>query len=436
MRKVVVTTTGKVDGIPHLFCSRGGRFYVRYKNGPVDKTAPLEDVPESPTFSWLQRASDKAFKKLKKAVDSSAQGTEANKLKPPSVSGQSLLAQTIDTVWTNRGVSASRLRELQKACAGLAITSSRQASVIKSVNDHNQRVIEENYNSLPNNGVKKRALDGITTVFTTLIARGLHTGKVPALDVAFKIEPSPRQNHEIDFDGAVKIIKAIRADSTLKPVIRLELELYTRLAIETGQRPIDLYLLDISKIDSTGHYEFLSHKTGRYQRVLHLLSSDSLRLIKKISEMRGIDHYTHKWDKHHRSSGESFESFWSKSFSVYVHNLADFTKEALGQDAIFYGLKDFFISQIFRATQNEFWAKVFTHEGRGANQKSYLFLDQEKADKVLGEAILMPFARAMLKAESDDDDGDLQHHTHEAMAKNFFKTAQKVIQELAKNEDL
>ena len=106
--------------------------------------------------------------------------------------------------------------------------------------------------------------------------------------------------------------------------------------------------------------------------------------------------YSHNWDKHHRQTGDSFNSFWSRSFSIYSHRLGKYTKDALGEGVIFYGLKNFFISQLFRHTENEFWAKAFTHEGRGANQKAYLFLDQDKADQILNKAILEPFAAAML----------------------------------------
>ena len=135
-----------------------------------------------------------------------------------------------------------------------------------------------------------------------------------------------------------------------------------------------------------------SHKTGRFQRVLHLLSPDTRNLINEIVLMRGCTEYSHSWDKHHRQTGNSFNSFWSKSFSIYSHRLGKYTKEALGEDCIFYGLKDFFISQIFRHTENEFWAKA----PRPSCVKAYLFLDQDKADQILSKAILEPFAVAML----------------------------------------
>lgn len=399
MRKVIVKPTGKVDGIAHLFCDvSSGRYFVRYKRGKIDRTATLHGL-KSFAFSTLQRAADKAFRDLKAEVDRVLY-TEPEKAplsrKSPIELGQEKLTEAIDRLWTSRGVSPSRLRDLHRFCSGLALTTSRDARAIAEIDTHNQKTLEANYAAMPATATKQKALGSVSTVFTALITRGLHTGKAPMLSGAVIVPPTPRQNNEIDFKGACAIIRTIRADEATPVVMRKELELYVRLAIETGQRPIDLYLLDVSRIDSTGHYEFLSHKTGRFQRVLHLLSQDTRNLINEIVLMRGCTEYSHNWDKHHRQTGDSFNSFWSKSFSIYSHRLGKYTKKALGEDCIFYGLKDFFISQIFRHTENEFWAKAFTHEGRGANQKAYLFLDQDKADQILSKAILEPFAAAML----------------------------------------
>ncbi len=399
MRKVIVSQTGKVDGIPHLFCDlASGRYFVRYKRGSIDRTATLHGLKSS-AFSTLQRAADKAFRELKAEVDREL-FIEPDKAptsrKSPIELGQEKLTEAINRIWSAKGVSPSRMKELQNFCAGLALTTNRDARAIAEVDIYNQRTLEAKYAAMPATATKKKALDGITTVFTMLITHGLHTGKSPMLSSAVEIAPAPRQNHEIDFKGACAIIRAIRADEKTKPVMRKELELYVRLAIETGQRPLDIYLLDVSRIDATGHYEFLSHKTGAYQRVMHLLSHETRNLINEITIMRGCTSYTHTWDAKHRQCGEQFTSFFASSFSIYSHRLSQYTKQALGEDCIFYGLKDFFISTLFKHTESEFWAKAFTHEGRGANQKAYLFVDQQKADQILSEAILEPFAAACI----------------------------------------
>ncbi len=48
-----------------------------------------------------------------------------------------------------------------------------------------------------------------------------------------------------------------------------------------------------------------------------------------------------------------------------------------------YNARHFFISEIFRRTESEFWAEVFTHEGRNTNQRHYLHPEQKKADEIL-----------------------------------------------------
>lgn len=36
-----------------------------------------------------------------------------------------------------------------------------------------------------------------------------------------------------------------------------------------------------------------------------------------------------------------------------------------------------------RRTNSEFWAEVFTHEGKTVNQRNYLHPEQKKADEIL-----------------------------------------------------
>lgn len=358
--------------IAHLFCDvSSGRYFVRYKRGKIDRTATLHGL-KSFAFSTLQRAADKAFRELKAEVNRELY-TEPEKAphssKSPIELGQEKLTEAIGRIWTSRDVSPSRLRDLQRFCSGLAITTSRDARAIAEIDAYNQKTLEANYEAMPTTATKQKALGSVSTVFTALITRGLHTGKAPMLSGAVIVPPTPRQNNEIDFKGACAIIRTIRADESTPAVLRKELELYVRLAIETGQRPIDLYLLDVSRIDSTGHYEFLSHKTGRFQRVLHLLSPETRNLINEIVLMRGCTEYSHNWDKHHCQTGDSFNSFWSRSFSIYSHRLGKYTKDALGEGVIFYGLKDFFISQLFRHTENEFWAKALHMRAVGQTKR-------------------------------------------------------------------
>jgi integrase len=215
----------------------------------------------------------------------------------------------------------------------------------------------------------------ITTIFSRLIAAGVHTGNIPTRNIGAPRVVTGHRKISLTFDEAAKVLKALESlpgENTR----RLELMLFFRLCVETGQRPNDLYLFDPAKIEADEiHYAFYSTKTRREQRVMHLLSPGMRELLSRLIIARRSAYY-------HDSKGSRF---WMLSLHTISKVLNDEIKKAVGNEKILYATRHFFITEIFRRTDSTFWAEAFTHEGRTVAQCHYLHPDQSKADEILRE---------------------------------------------------
>lgn len=383
-KEIVVRASGRVEGIPHLYRASSGRFYVRYSKGGVDRTRTLPSV-DSPSFTWLVTVSAREFKALKKEVDG-LQPTITPKTTLER--GQNTLPDLITRLWTEKGVSRARIRDLLGYCEGLAVCKdSKRAGEIDA---YNNAIVKERYSAGDNTTTKKKVIEGIQSVFKVLIARGYHAGTIPSLGVNIPVAPRPRESFELSFEQGARVIHAIRESNIPS---KKELELFMLLAIETGQRPTDLHHFTTSALQD-GHYRFLSLKTGRYQRVSHLFSDKALALIAEVkAERGGVESYTHKYCSKHRGldGAKEYTSFWSMAGESMQKALNGIIKKTLGEDSRLYGTRQNFVSRIFQHTQSTFYAALWTHDGENVNQNHYLKNPQTEADSILINAVIQPF---------------------------------------------
>jgi len=405
--QVQVKASGKIEGIRGLYKDSSSlRYYVRYAKGGIDRQMTI--LPKGETYTALSRAASKALTQLKREVEielgTETKGKSSRSCGDVVLEGVQALPATIEALWGLRGVSARTIKELKNYTSGLALCGVRDKKLVEAIDAHNRvEMAKKLENEAISACTKAKMHSQVKAVFKSLIEKGRHYGENPAISFEAPKHQAQREEREITFEDMAKILATTKAEIS-DAVRQAEITLFFRLLTETGQRPIDLYRLDVRKIQGR-HYRFASHKTGKIHRVAHQLSDTTLALIEEIKRLRaGRDVYV--WEDKNSTKGEKIECFWSIPWrSVQSMTRAICTK-ALGAGAKLYTTRHFFISEIFRRTQSDFWAGVFTHEGEGANQKNYLHVNQAEADQIL-MGFLEDFESVVSKGEvskSKDED--------------------------------
>ena len=383
-KPVIIKPSGKVQGIKGLYQDPSSkRLYIRYSFHGIDRQRTI--YPKNLTFSELSREAAKAMNALKKEVK--AQIVEPVGDKPETISiidyGIKRLPEEISRHWGCKGTTQKYIAELLRVTAGLAICESKKLSDIAEVDRYNKARAAE---VIQANGLSQcqrfKRYNGIRQCFDALIALQVHRGVNPVIEVPKPVYVQGRRTAVMDFPTAARVICAIRKNTSAGAILRAEMELFFRLCVETGQRPKDVYMFDATKIDDR-HYHFRSHKTRREQRVAHLLSDAVRKQIGEIILARsGTAFYEQVWPNKH-GVDETFHSFWCSPFDTFRKTLNDIIHSVAGDGISLYATRHFFITEMFRRTNSEFWAEVFTHEGKTVNQRNYLHPEQKKADEIL-----------------------------------------------------
>lgn len=383
-KQVVIKVSGKVEGIRGLYVSPvTKRVYVRFSFNGVDKQLTIH--PKNMTFSELKREASKAMTVLKRSV---SEACESNKkyssCKLSSVErGVALLPDVIAKHWSFKGRTQKYIDELIRVTKGLAICTSNNKTDISEINKFNSCVAEKIINQEGLSDCQRfRLFNGISLCFGQLIKDGRHFGINPVRDIPKPSYCINRRSSTLNFDDAALVLSLIRNDASTDKIKRMECELFLMMAVETGQRPRDIYMFNVSWIDGE-HCQFRSHKTSREHRVMHLLSIRVRMLISDIIIARsGVSTYSCRWKNKH-GNDECFDSFWRLSLYSYESYINRIIRNYVGSDISLYSARHFFVTEMFRRTESEFWAEVFTHEGRNTNQRNYLHPDQKRADEIL-----------------------------------------------------
>ena len=382
-KPVIIKASGKVQGIKGLYQNPSSkRMYIRFSFHGVDRQMTV--YPKNMTFSELQRTAAKAMTELKKTVKSQVPDTVSTKPQAISVIeyGIKKLPEEISKHWGCKGTSQKYIAELLKVTAGLSICESKRQTDIAEVDRYNKAKAAEIVMASDLTQCQKfKRYYGIRQCFDTMIQLQLHRGVNPIIEIPRPIYVQGRKTAVLTLEMSARVLVGIRT-AKIEKTNRLELELFFRLCVETGQRPKDIYMFDATKI-SEGHYPFRSHKTRREQRVLHVLSNGALQLISEIIiERNGVAVYEQSWPNKH-GTDEVFQSFWSAKFDHISKSINKTIHSVVGEGVSLYAAKHFFITEIFKRTGSEFWAEVFTHEGKNVNQRNYLHPEQAKADEII-----------------------------------------------------
>ncbi len=290
------------------------------------------------------------------------------------------LVKAIIKVWSLRQSSEKRIKAYIRAVSGLCLCSVKRFQ--NEIDDYNVRTLNKSiYEECKSKASMRERYHDANIVFRRLILSGVHKGSNPCDSIKTPKCAKERKTVELGYAQAVMVLNAIRERKSLANIN--ELQLFFILCFETGQRPKDVYLFDARKI-TDGHYRFYSHKTERSQRVSHILSRKVCILISEIQRAREKSFYEQHFTNEYTGC-ETLECFWRRSYSTMTNALNSIIHEVLGKDVSLYAAKHFFISEVFRMTESEFWAEAFTHEGRTANSIHYLHPDQSRADEIMIE---------------------------------------------------
>lgn len=383
-KPIVFRRSGKVEGIKGLYKSpTSGRFYVRYSYHGIDKQATI--LPTKCTFSELERCARTALTKLAKEVK-----TEFIKILNAKTIvqldvvevGRIKLQKLIEKDWSARGVSENHIKRLLRLSEHFSLCFENRKAEIKRIDDHNIEALRGELNNANTQYMKHSIYDCVNTVFKHAISTNCHYGHNPCCYVSKpKFCPMHRQD-EMTFDIIRDVYNSLIEDAKGNNTY-FEYALFFRLCVETGQRPSDVFRFDVQKLDGN-HYQFWSQKTMRTHRVLHKLSKPVISMIGELFVRRGgISLYSHT-NKNSFCNDEEFNSIWRNSLTTYTAFLTERIKKFSKGKATLYHTRHFFITEIFSMTESEFWAGVFTHEGKDTNQKNYLHIKQEKADEIMG----------------------------------------------------
>ncbi len=387
-KQVTVSRTGKVHGIKGLYKDlSSNRFYVRYSFHGVDKQ--LTVFPKNLTFSGLEKTASRGLTELRRRVMEAVGEAEPEMVLSPKDKisrAQDALVDAIEKHWAKRGSTQRHIVRLLRFTKGLCLCSTQKPKDKQLFNEHNHHVamtMIENHEF--SDGQRSQAYKSINNVFSELIHAEIHHGSNPAVALIKPKNVCESRTTELTFADVAAVIRYIRNDQTIDALKRIEAELFIRLCIETGQRPGDIHRWNVLNITPDKHYLFDNHKTSRKHRVAHLISDVSMNLAMTAIVMRGgTVEYPQSIGNKYREN-DDYQSFWRLCPSAYGHYINSVIRNVVGEDKTLYCARHFFISEMFRMTDSELWAEVFTHEGRNVNQRHYLHVDQSRADALLKE---------------------------------------------------
>ncbi len=385
-KPVIIKKSGKVYGIKGLYKDPSSdRFFVRYSKGGVDRQLTI--CPKNLTFSGLEKAATKGMTELKKRVNGviDIERPEASITPKDRIAkAQDALVDAIQDHWAKRGSTQKHILRLLRFTRGMCLCSCTRDKDKKLYNDHNLEIARCLIESTELSDCQRvEAYKSINNVFTELIHAEIHSGCNPAVTV---IKPKPVKGNretELTFDDAAKTIRFIRNDEKTDETKRAEAELFLRLCMETGQRPIDVHMWNLLKMTPDRYYQFSSHKTDRRHRVKHKISQVTVSLAMSTMLMRGGCVEYPQAIRNRFDHDDEYNSFFSLGVRSICNYINAAIKDSVGEEKTLYSARHFFISEMFRMTQSEFWAEVFTHEGKTTNQRHYLHVDQSQADELI-----------------------------------------------------
>lgn len=300
MRPIVVSTSGKVEGIRGLFKDeRTGRFFVRKTIKTADgRTLDRQktvQVNTNLTFSGLERLALKALKDLEKEmrpVLETLPTPSAKQPKSPVEAGQAQLKKFLES---EKGkYSAKTWAEKAKRCEGFALVTRSLLKSEEVISSHNKNLLLEKLEKYEGRNEATEIFKDLSSVFNSALKAGVHVGVNPTSLVKKPCDVLKKDFKYITIKQMGLIINLINIDfeyniaKVSKEYTKQELLLYFYLLC-IGMRASSAILFkaqDIEQVKVNGKYKYYyrvyNNKRSKKMPYKQLISKHIINDLKQI----------------------------------------------------------------------------------------------------------------------------------------------------------
>ena len=185
MKPIIISTSGKVEGIRGLFKDeRTGRFFVRKTlktaDGRVLDRQKTVQVNTNLTFSGLERLALKALKDLEKEMKpvlETLPTPSAKATKSPVEAGQAQLKKFLES---EKGkYSEKTWAEKAKRCEGFALVTRSLLKSEEAISSHNKNLLLEKLARYEGRNEATEIFKDLSSVFNSALKAGVHVGVNP-----------------------------------------------------------------------------------------------------------------------------------------------------------------------------------------------------------------------------------------------------------------
>lgn len=374
MRPIVISTSGKVEGIKGLFKDeRTGRFFVRKTiktaDGRVLDRQKTVQVNTNLTFSGLERLALKALKDLEKEMKpvlETLPTPSAKQSKSPVEAGQAQLKKFLES---EKGkYSEKTWAEKAKRCEGFALVTRSLLKSEEVISSHNKNLLLEKLEKYEGRNEATEIFKDLSSVFNSALKAGVHVGVNPTSLVKKPCDVLKKDFKYITIKQMGLIINLINIDfeyniaKVSKEYTKQELLLYFYLLC-IGMRASSAILYkieDLRELEGNYIYNVINNKIGKVMPYYQIISKN----IYNKFNLFFIDRFTHS------------DIELSRELNKYI-------KEVCGQDYSCKHCRKGFCNECCAASFQPQDVEMITHEPSSVFYKNYYSIGQTKVNDIM-----------------------------------------------------
>lgn len=374
MKPVVVSASGKVEGIKGLFKDeRTGRFFVRKTiktpDGKLLDRQKTVHVNANLTFSGLEILAQRALKALEKEMRPivDAMPTPAPKAqKTPLEQGQIQLKRFLEG---EKGKYSSKtLGEKMKRCDGFALVTRSLLNDEATITEHNKNLLIERLAKYEGRNEASEIFKDLSSVFNSALKAGVHVGVNPTALVKKPCDVLKKDFKYITINQMGEIINLINLEfdynltKVTKNYTREELLLYFYLLC-IGMRATSAILFkieELKKLDGNYIYNVINNKIGKVMPYYQIISEK----IYNNFNLFFIGNFDHS------------DIELSRELNKYI-------KVVCGEEYSSKHLRKGFINSCCSGGFEPQFVEMITHEPSGVFFKNYYSIGQTKVNEIM-----------------------------------------------------
>ena len=374
MRPIVISTSGKVEGIRGLFKDeRTGRFFVRKTIKTADgRTLDRQktvQVNTNLTFSGLERLALKALKDLEKEmmpVLETLPTLSAKETKSPVEAGKAQLKKFLES---EKGkYSAKTWAEKAKRCEGFALVTRSLLKSEEVISSHNKILLLEKLAKFEGRNEATEIFKDLSSVFNSALKAGVHVGVNPTSLVKKPCDVLKKDFKYITIKQMGEIINLINIEfeynltKVTKEYTKQELLLYFYLLC-IGMRASSAILYkseDLRELEGNYIYNVINNKIGKVMPYYQIISKN----IYNKFNLFYIDKFTHS------------DIELSREINKYI-------KVVCGQEYSCKHCRKGFCNECCSASFQPQDVEMITHEPSSVFYKNYYSIGQTKVNDIM-----------------------------------------------------